>query len=57
MKYYVVYGYTDQKLGVCVTCEVVCLDGIESEDDLIEMRNQLRYKDNNPVIINWKLLA
>ncbi len=57
MKYYVVYGYADPVRGTCMACEVVCLDGVESEDDLIEMRDQLRYKDNRPIILNWKLLA
>ncbi len=57
MKYYVVYGYADPELGICMTSEIVCLDGVESEDDIIEMRDQLRYKDNRPIILNWKLLA
>ena len=57
MKYYVVYVYADPELGVAITGEVVCLDGVESEDDIIEMRDQLRYKDNKPIILNWKLLA
>ena len=57
MKYYVVYIHTDPKMGVCIACDVVCLDGIETEDDIIEMENQLTYRYNNPVIINWKLLA
>ena len=57
MKYYVVYGYADPERGTCMTSEIVCLDGVESEDDIIEMRDQLRYKDNRPIILNWKLLA
>ena len=57
MNYYVVYAYADPKLGACMTSEIVCLDGVESEDDIIEMRDQLRYKDNKPIILNWKLLA
>ena len=57
MKYYVVYIHTDPKMGACIASDVVCLDGIETEDDIIEMTQQLTYKDNNPVIINWKLLA
>ena len=57
MKYYVVYIHNDPKIGACIASDVVCVDGIETEDDIIEMRNQLRFKDNNPVIINWKLLA
>ena len=57
MKYYVVYGYADQELGLCMTSEIVCLDGVESEDDLIEMRDQLKFKDYKPIILNWKLLA
>lgn len=57
MKYYVVYMYIDPELGASMTSDVVCLDGVESEDDIIEMRDQLRYKDNKPIILNWKLLA
>lgn len=57
MKYYVVYAYTDPKLGASMACEVVCLDGVESEDDLIEMRDQLKFKYYKPIILNWKLLA
>ena len=57
MKYYVVYGHADPELGFCMTSEIVCLDGVESEDDIIEMRDQLKFKDNKPIILNWKLLA
>ena len=57
MKYYVVYMYIDPELGASMTSDVVCLDGVESEDDIIEMRDQLRYKENRPIILNWKLLA
>jgi len=57
MNYYVVYAYADPKLGACMTCEVVCLDGVESEDDIIEMRDQLKFKDYKPIILNWKLLS
>jgi hypothetical protein len=57
MKYYVVYIHNDPKKGACIASDVVCVDGIETEDDIIEMKNQLTYRYNNPVIINWKLLA
>jgi hypothetical protein len=57
MKYYVVYIHNDPKIGACIASDVVCVDGIETEDDIIEITQQLTYKDNNPVIINWKLLA